>query len=152
MKQTAVRMEWHRRLAGLPDGLSLREMSERLGQAYASVAFWAKLMRYGFVPQRRGRKSTIDWDSADWSKRNCDIARQFGVSGERVRQIRQARNLPPTPRLSNGGILFRQFLRRNRRRLDKWSIRQMIAESGAAISIGTAHFILKQFRERPDKR
>jgi hypothetical protein len=141
-----MRQQWHQRFAALPPGLSLRDVASRLDQPYASVAFWAKLMKYPFAPQRRGRKSDIDWDRVDWSRRNCDIARDLGVSGERVRQIRVARQIPPTPRLSEPGRHFRDFLHENRRRLDHWSLREMIARSGATISIGTAHSILKQFR------
>jgi hypothetical protein len=120
-------------------------MSQKLDAPYASIAFWAKMLGYAFEPQRRGRKSTIDWDRADWSLRNSDIARQLGVSGERVRQVRLARNLSPTPRLSDGAVRFRDFLRKNRRRLGKWSLREMLAASGAEISIATAHSILKRY-------
>ena len=148
LRPTALRLQWHARFAALPLGLSLQELSRRLDQPYASVAFWAKTMEYPFVLLRRGRKSSIDWDRADWSLRNCDLARQLGVSGERVRQIRLARHQPATLRLTDGGRKFRQFVRTNRRTLDRWSIREMIALSGAEISIGTAHSLLKQVRTK----
>ena len=147
LRPTKIRREWHRRLASLPPGLSLREMSQKLGASYASVAFWVKKLGVAYVPQRRGRKSTVNWDKVDWSLRNSQIARAIGVSGERVRQIRLARNLPPTPRLSGGAVRFQNFLRRHHRRLHKWSLREMLAESGAKISIGTAHSILKRYRD-----
>lgn len=37
-----------------------------------------------------GRKSNIDWGSADWGKRDVDLAQEFGCSRERVRQVRKA--------------------------------------------------------------
>src|SRR5262249_44162890 len=93
LRATAMRQRWYKRFRALPTGLSLRQMAERLDQPYASIAFWAKVLRYRYVLQRRGRKTEIDWDGVDWSARNCDIARRLGVSGERVRQVRAARNM-----------------------------------------------------------
>lgn len=145
--RTEVRRKWHRRLSELPSGLSLREMVKCLGEPYASIAFWARQFNYPFTKLRRGRKSPIDWDRVDWSLKNSELARKLNVSGERVRQVRLERRLPPTPRFTNGGMAFRQYVRTHRRRLGQMSIREMIAESGAEISTATAHSILKK-RER----
>jgi hypothetical protein len=109
LRATAMRQRWYERFRALPMELSLRQIAERLDEPYASIAFWAKLLRYPYVPQRRGRKTEVDWDDVDWSARNCDIARRLGVTGERVRQVRAARNIPPTPRMS-------QTLQRSRRK------------------------------------
>jgi hypothetical protein len=150
LRPTAMRQRWYERFRGLAAGMSLRQIAERLEEPYASIAFWAKLLKYRYVPQRRGRKTELDWDGVDWSKRNCDIARRLGVSGERVRQVRAARNIPPTPRLSDAGKRFREYLRRNRGRrgrLSRSSIRELIDASGVQISVGTAHAILKQFNQ-----
>jgi hypothetical protein len=146
LRPTGMRQRWHERFRALPMGLSLRQIAERLDEPYASIAFWAKLLRYRYVPQRRGRKSEIDWERVDWSTRNCDIARRLGVSGERVRQVRAARNMPARSRMSDAGQRFRQFLRRHRRRLNRSTIRDLIEASGVAISVGTAHAILRQYR------
>ena len=144
LRPTAMRQRWYERFRQLPGELSLRQIAERLDEPYASIAFWAKLLRYRYAPQRRGRKTSVDWDRVDWSQRNCDIARSLGVSGERVRQVRAARNMPTPSRLSNAGRSFRQFLRRHRQQLHRSSIRDLIKTSGIAISVGTAHAILRQ--------
>src|SRR5258708_6521894 len=67
LRPTSIRQNWYKRLRDCPAGLSLKEMAERLGEAYASVAFWAKKLNYPFTPLKRGRKSKIDWDRVDWS-------------------------------------------------------------------------------------
>lgn len=144
LRPTPIRQRWYKCLSECPIGLSLKGISERLGQPYASVAFWAKKLRYSFTPLKRGRKSQIDWNSLDWSQKNCELARQLGVSGERVRQVRRARSLPPTPRLSEDGRKFRQFLRENRHLIPASTVRSLISASGARISPTTAQQILKQ--------
>ena len=148
LRQTPIRLKWHRRLAALSPGLSLGQIAEQLGEPYPSVAFWAKLLGYAFTRQRRGRKSQVDWERVDWGLRNCDIARQVGVSGERVRQVRLAGHFPSPPRLSDGGLVFHAFVRKNRRQLHRMSIREMLTASGARISLATAHAILKQVKSK----
>jgi hypothetical protein len=144
LRPTPIRQKWHKCLSDCPIGLSLKAIAERLGQPYASVAFWAKKLRYPFTPLKRGRKSRIDWNRQDWSLKNCELARQLGVSGERVRQVRRDRSLPPTPRLSEDGRKFRQFVRENRHLIPAASVRSLISASGAEISPTTAQQILKQ--------
>lgn len=143
LRPTRLRKLWFARFEALEPGLTLRQLAERMTQHYASVAFWAKCFKYSFSRLQRGRKSLIDWNSADWSLKNCELARHFGVSGERVRQIRQARNLPPAQKQSDGGRMFREYIASHRRQLHKLSIRRMIANSGAEISTATAYEILK---------
>src|SRR5438105_5867967 len=67
LRATAVRRKWHQRLSDSPPGLSLKELVKRLAQPYASVAFWARRFKYPYTKLRRGRKTHIDWDHADWS-------------------------------------------------------------------------------------
>ena len=143
LKRTAIRLEWHRRLAECPHQLSLRELSERLDQSYASVAFWAKMMKYPFVLLKRGRKSLIDWGSLDWSLKNCELARQVGVSGERIRQVRLARNIAPVPRMSEVGRKFRQYLMDQRIKTRRWSVAELIAQFGSDVPAGTARSVLR---------
>lgn len=145
LRRTSMREQWHRRLSDLPTGLSIRELAERLGDAYPTVSFWAKVFKYPFRRVPRGRKSEVAWASADWSRKNSELAKDLGVSGERVRQMRQQLKLPPAPRCSEGGMEFRKFVRKNVRRLHQWSIREMITMSGADISTATAHVILQQY-------
>jgi len=144
LRPTRLRKIWFERFVSLDHGLTLRELSARMGQPYASVAFWAKCFKYPFSKLARGRKSLIDWDTADWSRKNCELAQLFGVSGERVRQIRQLRNLPPAQKQTDGGRRFREYVAANRRRLPRMSIRRMIIDAGAGISTATAYEILKK--------
>jgi hypothetical protein len=151
VKASRPREMWFSLLGKLPPRLTLREAARALKEPYASVSFWCKKFRYPFEAVKRGRKTTIDWDAVDWARKNCDLARELGVSGERVRQVRLARDLPPTQKHSGNGNTFRDFVRAHRRRLNRMSIRQMIAECGAAISTATAHTVLKKagIRLRP---
>lgn len=143
-RETALRRAWFDRFCALPTGLRLKEVAQRLGEPYASVAFWATRFSYVYQRQPRGRKSLVNWDIVDWSLKNSELSRQLGVTGERIRQIRLARNLPPTQRHSDGGKRFREFVERHRRSLHRMSIREMIAESRAKISTATAHSILRK--------
>src|SRR3954465_7435043 len=102
LRRTAMRAEWHRRLSGVRPGLSIRELADELGDAYPTVSFWAKVFKYPSRRVPRGRKSEVDWDAIDWSRKNSELARAIGVSGERVRQMRQQLKLPPAPRCSEG--------------------------------------------------
>ncbi len=149
LRHTAMRAAWHRRLSAVEGGLSIRELSDRLGDAYPTVSFWAKVFKYPARRVPRGRKSEIEWSAVDWSRKNSELARELGVSGERVRQMRQQLKLPPAPRRSEGGIEFRRFVTKNARRLHLWSIREMISISGADISTATAHVILQQSKTTP---
>ena len=146
LRPTPVRKAWHERLSQLPPGLPLREMCKKFGEPYASIAFWARRFDYPFTKLRRGRKSSVNWSKVDWRLKNSQIARQLNVSGERVRQVRLERKLPPTPRFTDGGVAFRAYVRKHRKQLENMSIREMIAASGADISTATAHFILKKSR------
>jgi hypothetical protein len=130
-------------------------LAELFGEPYASVAFWTKTMGYAFVARKRGRKSGIDWNGVDWTKKNCDLARQLGVTGERVRQVRQAKGLPPAMRLSEAAQRFQRFLLDNPGVKLSLSIREMIGASGAKISVTTAHTILKRVdsaKRKPPQR
>jgi hypothetical protein len=148
MRKTSARVHWHGALSSAPPGLSIRELAQRLGEAYPTVSFWAKTFGYPYKSVPRGRKTSIDWDRVDWDRRNSDLARELGVTGERVRQMRAELRLPPAPRVSEGGMRFRQFVHENGPRLKDWSIREMISLSGASISTATAHVILQQFKKR----
>ncbi len=148
LNRTAMRTKWFERITAMPPGLSIRELAERLDRAYPTVSFWAKLFSYRFKRMPRGRKSSVDWETADWSMKNSVLAGQLGVTSERVRQMRQQLELPPAPRCSIGGIRFRAFVHENSRRLHRWSIREMIAASGADISTATAHVILQKVGHR----
>ena len=43
-----------------------------------------------------GTNLRFDWAGVDWGLRDADIARNLGVSRERVRQVRKEKGLPPS--------------------------------------------------------
>ena len=48
--------------------------------------------------QLRHRASLAKWSKVDWSKQNCELVDEMGLSRERIRQIRQQVGAPkPTP-------------------------------------------------------
>ena len=78
------------------------------GISYETAASRARRHGAAVVPQKRGRKKgtenpTIrkihDVSAIDWSLRDVDIAKQRGVSRERIRQIRLSLGIPKHQRL-----------------------------------------------------
>lgn len=54
----------------------------------------------------------IDWTNVDWTLRDTDIAKQYNISRERVRQVRKKQNQAPSPmqRQSNNAIKIKNHL------------------------------------------
>lgn len=46
---------------------------------------------YAWTPELKARRRKIDPEKIDWSKANVQIAREVGVSRERIRQLRDIR-------------------------------------------------------------
>lgn len=92
---------WKATIRSLPPGLSLTQAAQHLDKPFGSVRHWIMRLGYKFTdgrslcwPESRKRKCrTLDPAQVDWSQTNIAIAKQFGVSRERVRQIRQAMNI-----------------------------------------------------------
>jgi hypothetical protein len=67
---------------------------------------------------RKGRLVTAtQWHAADWTQRDSDLARQLGVSRERVRQIRGALGKPRSlfHRRSKSFLKFHDWVNRTQR-------------------------------------
>ena len=97
LRHTTTRDSWYKRFAKLRPGLSLQQVSRQLKQSYASVYRWADVFEYPFPDLReRGRVPADEWENVDWSQRDADIARDLGVSRERIRQVRAARGVGPS--------------------------------------------------------
>ena len=46
-------------------------------------------------PRQLKRKAFLaKWSKVDWSKQNCELGDEMGLSGERIRQIRQRLGAP----------------------------------------------------------
>ena len=77
--------------------MNLQQIAAELKEAYASVYRWADLFHYPFPDLRReGRVSGENWEKVDWCKRDAEIARELGISRERVRQVRASRGIGPS--------------------------------------------------------
>jgi hypothetical protein len=65
-----------------PDGVgySLPEAKVQSAKAVMARLSFRQLQRKAFLAK---------WSKVDWSKQNCELADQKGLSGERIRQIRQ---------------------------------------------------------------
>ncbi len=93
------RTEWAVLVGQLERGLSLQTAVRKLGKNYGIARYWLKRLGYQYSDARtawtveRKRKSRwFDHDRIDWSQPNVQIARQFKVSRERIRQLRNKQN------------------------------------------------------------
>lgn len=103
MKHYRHKADWQKLVAELPPGLSVKEASSRIGANRAHA--YALLSEFGYhYPDMRGEWMTpeyiasrrkIDPTSIDWTKRDCEIRREFiaktgkTISRERVRKLRE---------------------------------------------------------------
>lgn len=98
--------QWQEMIAKLPPGLTVFQAAEQLGRNYNTVHRWLIRLKYPYVDgrtvwtsDRRGavvRK--IDPTRVDWSMGDSAIARQFGVSRQRVNLLRNRLRHPrPDP-------------------------------------------------------
>lgn len=134
LKRTATRVRWFQRFSQLKAGLDLQQVSESLAEPYATVYRWADTFGYPFPDRRRrGRVSTTQWDSVEWGLRDAVIARELGVSRERVRQVRASRGMGPSEHRASVQR-FEQFVGVHRERLHGLPIAQIVSEYGSEIS------------------
>ena len=96
--RTRVRLGWYGRFSGLPAGLGLAALTRKFAVSKSTAHKWAHLFGYALVDPRRRAGPAECWDSVDWTRRDSQIARELGVSRERVRQVRRSRGLPPSAR------------------------------------------------------
>lgn len=86
---------WFERFEQIEPGSDLETLARRFNTNYRVMHRWASLFGYPFT-DRRCQVAPEDWDRVDWSLSDSEIARQLGISRERVRQVRAARGLPPS--------------------------------------------------------
>lgn len=94
LSETRVRKEWFERLRKLPPGLDAEALAARYRATYRAVLRWAHV--FGYPIRDRRRAPQAKWESVDWSQPDARIARDLGVSRERVRQVRIERGMPPS--------------------------------------------------------
>lgn len=90
-------MNWKPLIKSLPRGLSFTEVARRLRQPYQSTRYAIRRYGYRAVDGRKfqNRMRKLIPEKVDWKKRNVDIARELGVSRERVRVLRRAMKKRP---------------------------------------------------------
>jgi hypothetical protein len=93
MKET----NYARALASLPAGLTAPEVAARLGVNTPQARILIGRHRYRAADGRTFSQHVtrkLNPDAVDWTQSNADIARQTGVSRERVRFLRKQLGLP----------------------------------------------------------
>lgn len=86
---------WEAEIKKLKPGLSVKEAANLLGRSWPITCQWLNHFGYKFR-ETRGEERAKWWKKrarlkphkVDWSTRDADIARKFGVSRQRVRQVR----------------------------------------------------------------
>lgn len=137
---TGRQQDWFDRLSAVEPGLTLAELSARLGEAYATVQRWASFFGYPIRDARRERTARVDWARVDWARSNVEIARELHVSRERVRQVRaQAED-------GRGGVpaekQFAAYVIHHREKLAGKPVGHVIRSSGVPLSAAAARQVL----------
>ncbi len=149
LKRTPTRLRWFEKFSELKPGLDLQQVSDTLKEPYATVYRWADTFGYPFPDRRRrGRVSSAQWDQVDWGMRDAQVARELGVSRERVRQVRAARGMGPSAHRAEV-LRFEQFVAVNRDRLHGLPVAQIVEEYGTEISHQIARRIVRSAGVRP---
>lgn len=81
----------------LPPGLSQIEVARRIGLPYQSARQVIARCKYKSADGRafsQNTKRRLMAEQCDWKRSNADLAREFGVSRERVRQMRDQLGKP----------------------------------------------------------
>ncbi|HWE93349.1 MAG TPA: hypothetical protein VG269_05185 [Tepidisphaeraceae bacterium] len=143
LKHTATRDRWFERFTALEPGMSLQRISAQLQESYASVYRWADLFSYQFPDLRRlGRVAPDEWKRVNWQQRDAEIARDLGVSRERVRQVRADRGIGPSAHRALV-LKFGKWAAANRERLHGLPVTVVLKTHGTDLSQQVARRILR---------
>jgi hypothetical protein len=96
--KTETRLKWYRRVRALKPGMTLDQIARKWGLSRTNARKWALFFGYRPIDTRFRSGGAEKWDRVNWYQRDTDIARELGVSSERVRQFRAQRGLPPSHR------------------------------------------------------
>ena len=91
VQPTRVRLMWYYRVRALPAGMDLGAIAAKFRVSKSNAHRWTHLFGYRLSDLRCRNGGVEKWNEVDWSLRDVDIARQLGVSRERVRQVRNGR-------------------------------------------------------------
>jgi hypothetical protein len=143
LKHTATRDRWFDKFSLLKQGMNLQEIAAELNEAYASVYRWADLFQYPFPDLRcEGRVSADDWNRVDWCHRDAQIARELGISRERVRQVRASRGIGPSAHRAMV-LKFSRWISSNRDRLHGLPVYEVMKMFGCDLSQQVARRLLR---------
>lgn len=148
-KLTARQQRWGEMLASVEPGLRLAELAGRLKQPYATVQRWAAFFGYPILDGRRERAARVDWRRIDWRKTNIQIARELGVSRERVRQVRRTAGIAP---VQTPAQRFYHFVITHREQLRGCTVRGAIELSGHKVCYEVARQVLRKAGITPFQR
>jgi hypothetical protein len=92
---------WKELIESLPTGLTQPQAANRLRRAVGAVRYWIKQLGYkhadgrciAWTEARKQARRKVSHSLIDWKQTNVAIAKQHGLSRERVRQIRSALKL-----------------------------------------------------------
>lgn len=149
IRPTAIRRRWFEKLQPLPRGLDLAEIAGRLNEPYHAVYRWAQFFRYPFPDRRSCKPSIVNWDTVEWTWRDADIARELGVSRERVRQVRKKGGIAPPV---NPVRQFTAFVAANSERLATMTVQEAVLASGEPLGLQAARRILHAAGIKPIRR
>ncbi len=83
--------DWKKLIRTIPRRSTYEEAAALLGQSYHMTRYW--MIRFGKKARRKNNGLRPETrrlcKKADWSKSNIVIAAEFGVTRERIRQIRE---------------------------------------------------------------
>ncbi len=112
-----------------------------MNEPYHAVYRWALFFRYPFPDRRSSKPSLVDWTKAQWTRRDADIARDLGVSRERVRQVRKKLGIgaPVTPVQQ-----FAAFVADNSERVATMTVKEAVLAAAEPLGLQAARRILRE--------
>jgi len=146
---TARQQRWFESLSALEPGLRLNEIAARVGEPYATVQRWASFFGYEIRDGRGDRPARVAWNQVNWRKSNVIIARELGVTRERVRQVRAEKGIEPE---KSSAQKFAQFVAAHRRELQDLSVQKAMRASGLKLSYEVARDTLRTAGVGPFRR
>ena len=96
-----IAARWKQRISTLPPRMAITQAADYLGVKFGAMRYWLKKVGYDYSDgrtyswpeSRRLKRRQFDPKTVDWRKPNVLIARETGVSRERIRQVREDLNL-----------------------------------------------------------
>ena len=96
------RIQWQTLVESLPENLTVKAAAKYLDLPYFTVRYWLLQLGYKFrdgrnccwSQARRAKFTKLVASKVDWDLTNVAIAKRFGVSRQRVHQVRSRLKFP----------------------------------------------------------